>query len=249
MNRALGRTARWAVLGIVALGLILAAVAAQSAPSHPFVQTKTTHAPVGQTVAASATAAPAAPPSTSKAAPHGTGHLDWITALLAVLAFVLLVMTVWRRRLRLPGGRRRDWWMNRRGEGVVVPAETPPDRPGELADAVDEGLAVIDHGPVADAIIQCWVRVEDAAARAGFDLRPTETSSEFTDRVLVSYGVGGPVLRRMSALYREARFSGHTMSEQSRDDARACLRRISADLDQASATTSATPDTTAGAAP
>lgn len=231
MPRVAGRRAQWAVLAAVALGLVLAAVVARSAPSHPFAQTTATHAPAGQTITpAGGTPAPPRPHSPQQDATHGTGHLDLITALLAALAFLLLVMTVWRRGLRLPRGRRgrhEPGWRT----GSLVPAETPLDR-DDLADAVDEGLAVIEHGPVSDAIIACWVRVEDAAARAGLQLHATETSSEFADRVLASYGVGEPVLRRMSALYREARFSGHPMGEQARTDARACLRRISADLGQ-----------------
>jgi hypothetical protein len=107
--------------------------------------------------------------------------------------------------------------------------------PREIADAVDEGLATIERGPVSEAIIACWVRVEDAAETAGIPLRASETSTEFADRVLASYGVQEPTLRRMSALYREARFSGHTMTEHSRNDARECLREISNDLGRTAA--------------
>lgn len=222
--------ARWAVAAVIVLAVLVAALVARSSPSHPFVEsTPGASPPVASSAATSPV--PSAAPRTGVAsrADQTRGHFDWITTLLAAVLFLLIVMFLWGRRLRLFRRRKRERRTLIRGPTVDLPPEEqyPPQ---EIAEAVDEGLATIERGPVSDAIIACWVRVEDAAESAGIALRASETSTEFVDRVLSSYGVRAPTLRRMSALYREARFSAHTMSEQSRNDARACLREISSDL-------------------
>ena len=223
-----GTAAKWAVGAVIVLAVLVAALVARSSPSHPFVETSphaTAHAQKS-----TVTAAPSAArvTGTTDEGSQGRGHFDWITTALAAILFLLVVMFLWGRRIRLRR-RRRERRLPAAGPAFELPPEEefPPE---ELAEAVDETLATIERGPVSEAIIACWVRVEDAAEQAGMPLRATETSTEFADRVLGSYGVQEPVLRTLSALYREARFSAHTMTEQSRDDARACLRQISTEL-------------------
>jgi hypothetical protein len=224
-----GTVAKWAVGGLIVLAVLVAALVARSSPSHPFVEI-TPQRSVPPLAASSASVARSGSEPTGKPAPAvpGGGHFDWITTTLAVLLFVLIVMFLWGRRLRFKRRKRE------RDDLIAGPAaEFPPEEqfaPEELAEAVDEGLATIERGPVSEAIIACWVRVEDAAEQAGMALRATETSTEFVDRVLGSHGVREPLLRRLSSLYREARFSAHTMTEQSRSEARECLREISSDL-------------------
>lgn len=228
-----GVIARWAVGALIVLAVLVAALVARSSPSHPFVETTPQpSAPAASTVHTMVVPSVHRLTGQASGADQTRGHFDWITTLLAVVLFVLIVMFLWGRRLRLFRRRKRDRRIPIRGPAVDVPPEEP-NPPQQIADAVDEGLATIERGPVSDAIVACWVRVEDAAESAGIPLRASETSSEFVDRVLGSYGVREPTLRRMSALYREARFSAHTMSEQSRSDARACLREISSDLGRA----------------
>lgn len=227
-----GAAAKWAVGAVIVLAVLVAALVARSSPSHPFVET-TPHASAsaqGSTAPAAPSGKPIAGSGTDES--QGRGHFDWITTMLASILLLLVVMFLWGKRLRLKRRRRRE----RRELVAASGLEIPPDEPippEELAEAVDEGLATIERGPVSDAIIACWVRVEDAAEQAGMPVRATETSTEFVDRVLGSYGAREPVLRKLSALYREARFSAHTMTEQSRNDARDCLREISADLGRA----------------
>jgi hypothetical protein len=98
---------------------------------------------------------------------------------------------------------------------------------GAVADAVGDTLA---HGPVADAIIRCWLRVEDALRDAGSGRRPSETSTEFVERILSSHGVHPSSLRALAELYREARFSTHALGEDARASARAEWEAVRADL-------------------
>jgi hypothetical protein len=217
---------------VIVLAVLVAALVARSSPSHPFVETS----PHARAHSATSTV-PAAPSGahitgTTGQSSQGHGHFDWITTALAAILLLLVVMFLWGRRIRLRR-RRRERRLLATGPALDLPPEEE-FLPDELAEAVDETLATIERGPVSEAVIACWVRVEDAAEQAGMPLRATETSTEFADRVLGAYGVQEPVLRRLSALYREARFSAHTMTERSRDDARACLRQISDDLGRAS---------------
>ncbi len=72
-------------------------------------------------------------------------------------------------------------------------------------------------GPVDDVVIECWVRLEDAAASAGVERLPSETASE-----LASAGaraISTPRRRRsmrLLARYRTARFSHHPLGEDDR---------------------------------
>ena len=109
----------------------------------------------------------------------------------------------------------------------------------KLAEAVDTGLAGIESGRATDAVIACWVALEEAAASAGVAREPAETPAEFTVRVLGVGGISEPDLIRLGELYREARFSTHGSSEEARAEARAALLRLRDDL--AAAHASATP--------
>ncbi|GAB3934437.1 hypothetical protein GCM10029976_043390 [Kribbella albertanoniae] len=119
---------------------------------------------------------------------------------------------------------------------VQLPAVTESDPDWErvaaekLAEAVDTGLAAIDSGRATDAVIACWVALEQAAASAGVAREPAETPSEFTVRVLGVGGISEPHLIRLGELYREARYSTHGSREGSRAEARAALIRLRDDL-------------------
>jgi hypothetical protein len=99
-----------------------------------------------------------------------------------------------------------------------------------LAEAVDTGLARIDSGTATDAVIACWVALEEASASAGLARDPSETPAEFTVRVLGVGGISEPELIRLGELYREARYSTHGSTEQARAEAHAALLRLRDEL-------------------
>ena len=156
----------------------------------------------------------------------------WLAALLKTLLYVagaLLVLFLLRvlyrmiRNVKLPVAETKDaddW------ERVKV---------DKLTDAVDAGLAAMETGTATDAVIACWVALEDAAASAGVARQPAETPSEFTVRVLAVGGISAPELTRLAGLYREARYSSHGSSEEARAEARAALIRLRDELAAAKA--------------
>jgi hypothetical protein len=108
-----------------------------------------------------------------------------------------------------------------------------------LAEAVESGLAVVESGTATDAVIACWVALEDAAASAGVARQASETPAEFTVRVLGVGGISEPELLGLAELYREARYSTHGSSEDARNQARAALIRLRDELAAAMATRAA----------
>lgn len=105
-----------------------------------------------------------------------------------------------------------------------------PSRPAapspELTDAVEEGLATLESGPVDDAIIACWVRLEEAAAGAGVARLPSETATELTVRLLDRFDVPTQSVSRLLELYRTARYSSHHLGEGDRATAVEALHAI-----------------------
>jgi hypothetical protein len=102
------------------------------------------------------------------------------------------------------------------------PAAPSPD----LAEAVEEGLVTLEVGAVDDAVIACWVRLEEAAAAGGVDRLPWETATELTVRLLDRFDVPQPAVDRLLDLYRTARYSRHRLGEDDRADAIASLQAI-----------------------
>lgn len=109
-----------------------------------------------------------------------------------------------------------------------IDPQQPPDE--QFIDAVETGLAAIDRGTPNDAVIACWVALEDAAAAAGVARDASETAAEFTVRVLAVNGVSTDDLLTLADLYREARYSDHASTEETRAQARAALGNLRDDL-------------------
>jgi Domain of unknown function (DUF4129) len=110
----------------------------------------------------------------------------------------------------------------------------PPDElqrmvpPLELVDAIDEGLAAMAAGPIDDVVIECWVRLEDAAAAAGVERLTSETASELASRVLDDLHAPPSAVEDLLARYRTARYSQHHLGEDDRAVAIRSLEEIRA---------------------
>ncbi|KAA1425605.1 DUF4129 domain-containing protein [Nocardioides antri] len=144
---------------------------------------------------------------------------------------VLARLRVVRRRRRLTGrvGVRHS----------PVTEVAPPDEAEEpaLPGALDEGARGIGEGSPRNAIVATWVRLEQAVESEHFPHRPAETPSELVERALASYHLDAEAIERLAALYREARFSRHPVTEEHRAEAAACLRRLLATLGRPGART------------
>lgn len=121
------------------------------------------------------------------------------------------------------------WWDRRprRSERPVRVAEPVP----ELLAGVDEAQRRLLGGQPANAIVACWMAVEEAAARSGVPPLISDTSAEFTLRLLDSLDVDSEALEQLSLLYRKARFGSDPIGEDQREIAAGYLQRIRNDLD------------------
>lgn len=136
--------------------------------------------------------------------------------LLFVMIFGLgwLVLAWWDRRPRRPETRARV-------------AEPVP----ELLAGVNEAQRRLLGGRPANAIVACWMAVEESAARSGVPPLASDTSAEFTLRLLDSLDVDSEALQQLSLLYRRARFGSDPIGEADRELAARYLERIRSDLD------------------
>lgn len=79
----------------------------------------------------------------------------------------------------------------------------------------------------------CWVRLEDEVTAAGLKEDRSRTSTEVVADVLGEYDVDAEALAELAALYREARFSEHALTEAHRARARDALTTVHVDLRRA----------------
>ena len=110
---------------------------------------------------------------------------------------------------------------------------TPAVPPAILAGA-DSGLDALGQGSPRNAVVAAWVALEQSAAGAGLPRHVAETSTEYVGRVLAVWDVDARSLDDLAALFREARFSTHPLTEPHRERAIAALTTIRSDLGRAS---------------
>lgn len=154
---------------------------------------------------------------------------DWLSAIGRAMFWVLQALFAllvawgiyaWVRKVRLPKAE---------PGAPAVPDAERPDAAVQLAEAVETSLLSVEGGTATDAVIACWVALEESAAAAGVARRASETSSEFTVRVL-STGISEAELVGLARLYREARYSTHGSTEAAREQARSALIRLRDEL-------------------
>ncbi len=141
----------------------------------------------------------------------------WIEAIVQVVAIgvvvaaaVVLVAWAFRRRPRLRfRGRTRE-----QSDFDVL-----PDIAAAIVDEAETRRAALLTGAPRNAIVRCWLQLERDVAGAGLVRDPSDTSADFTERVLSRYTVDSDAIHRLGNLYREARFSEHELGEASRDAA------------------------------
>lgn len=141
--------------------------------------------------------------------PHLVGVLvrAVLFALLAVLV-ALVVRNVWRHRPRL------RWRFGRRRRASKF--DVLDDVAAAVGADAEAQRAALRRGSPRNAIVECWLRLEKAVATAGVRHDPADTSTELTMRVLTSVHVDQDAIERLAVLYREARFSDHSMGEDAR---------------------------------
>lgn len=106
------------------------------------------------------------------------------------------------------------------------------DGPTRLAQEIVSGAAdqdaVLRDGDARNAIVAAWLRFEVQGGAAGVGRERWETSSEYALRILDLVSADPAATHRLAALFREARFSDHPLTEEHRAealDALAAIRR------------------------
>ena len=110
------------------------------------------------------------------------------------------------------------------------PLQALPALPDELVETAEARLALLTSGEPRNAIVACWVDLEDSASAAGLPRHPAETAAEYTIRVLHTWDIAPAALGGLAELYREARYSRHPITEEHRALAIARLTTVHEDL-------------------
>ncbi|WP_234319827.1 DUF4129 domain-containing protein [Streptomyces sp. NRRL F-5635] len=155
-----------------------------------------------------------------------------VYAVLAVLAAVVVVLVVVAvvRRLRRFGLRVPQ----RPGTAGAVAGD---DDARLLLSAVDSGrraLAGADDDARA-AVIACYAAMEDALVASGVPRHASDSPADLLTRAADAGFAPGPAAPRLTALFREARYSSHPMDGTHREAAAAALEEIASLLRDAGA--------------
>lgn len=154
-----------------------------------------------------------------------------LVVLLVAVGAAYLLFRLGHHRLDLAGRRAR-------ASRLPAPMEaTPlPEVPEELVGAsAVRRRALLAEGEPRNAIVATWLALEQSTAASGLPRRPAETPGEYVSRVLSTWDVDVRALADLADLYREARFSSHTIGPEQRDRAMRDLDRVHADIDAAQA--------------
>ncbi len=221
---------RVAVAPAAVVVLVLGVVAA--AGNHRWHGTALTRgAPLGARPLAQVGAQHTAAPRAALAVQQPFHLPSWVVgvviallALAAALAVVLVVAALW------PGMR-----------ALLTRRRTPAPPP--VAGAVDPGLAGladrlragVDEAGAglrdpartsSDAVIACWLGLEEAAARTGTVRAAWQTPSEFTTTLLITHDADPAACGELLDLYQRARFGHEHLGPQDTTAAATALDRI-----------------------
>ncbi|HEY7360683.1 MAG TPA: DUF4129 domain-containing protein, partial [Streptosporangiaceae bacterium] len=155
-------------------------------------------------------------PAGAAASPGQAGGAFLLGAVAALLAAAVLVVTA--------------LWLRHRRRARAAPHGRAA-APSPLADAVAAGTAALGAtAGTRDAIIACYAAMEASLATAGSPRRDADTPEELLDRAEGDGIIRTPAARRLTALFREARFSPHELADDQRQAALAALGDIADDL-------------------
>jgi hypothetical protein len=80
-----------------------------------------------------------------------------------------------------------------------------------------------------ETILNCYRRMCFVLSSRGFNIRPQETASEFSDEVSRKLELGGEAVKGLTVLFEQARYSDHEINDQQRGMAISrleCLERL-----------------------
>lgn len=127
------------------------------------------------------------------------------------------------------------WWLAARGRRqareplAATPAEALAD---VLAETLDDLRAERDPRR---AVIAAYARMERALAASGLPRDPAEAPEEYLQRILSDVAVTGRAATRLTSLFAWARFSGHDVRPEMKDEAIEILEQVQRELAAADA--------------
>ncbi|MGH3002936.1 MAG: DUF4129 domain-containing protein [Gaiellaceae bacterium] len=137
----------------------------------------------------------------------------WIAIGLAAIGLAALVVA-YRRRTRSLG-----------------PLEELPTVAEDLAASISVAIDDLEAEPDARrAVIAAYARMESVLGRHGLRRRPSETPLEYLQRILLGLTGRSAAVKRLTALFQQAKFSRHEIDLSMKHDAIAALREIRDDL-------------------
>lgn len=147
--------------------------------------------------------------------PRDGGPVPWEAVIIGLFLLAVLVRLV-------------RWLLARDWEPDEPDLHEEPDEVALLlaATSPEQRSRALAEGDPRNGVVACWVALEDAAARGGLPREPSETSAEFTSRVMDTWSVPPDLVRTLGELYREARFSRHPVTEEMRRSAVAALEGV-----------------------
>lgn len=159
-----------------------------------------------------------------KAPPLWVGVLTGL--LLAAAAAGGLAVLAWLAALVLREVRARRLREEERTAVGFTVLDEPVRVARQVAADAGEQETLLREGDPRNAIVAAWHHFEVQGERAGVARRASETSSEYGLRILDLAEADDGAVNRLAALYREARFSDHPVTEEHRARALAALADV-----------------------
>jgi hypothetical protein len=126
------------------------------------------------------------------------------------------------------------WWRAHREDAPLVERER--DVATEVAETIGDAIDDLESEPDARrAVIAAYARMENVLARNGLRRTASETPTEYLRRILLGLTTRVEAVRRLTALFEQAKFSDHAIDGAMKQDAIDSLRAIRDDLQAASA--------------
>ncbi len=175
------------------------------------------HVHFGTAPGAGPTGARSPAPTATPATPHTSGHGGAGGALIVLAVGAALVAMTIGGYVIARALRRRQY--------VELDSEQPPDEP--TADALRSAAAALaTSADPRSAILACYRAMEQRLADAGTARRVADTPEELLDRAALSGLLLPEAAQQLAALFREARFSTHPMTEAHRAEAQSALGAV-----------------------
>ena len=142
------------------------------------------------------------------------GHLSWPAGIAATALIAAAVAAVWFA-----------------SRTTAQPDKTRQSRSEAFSAALDESLADLRAEPdPRRAIIAAYAHMERALAAAGLPRRPAEAPLEYLERALLELYATAASARRLTDLFRLAKFSDHPLDVWAKEDAIDALEAVRDEL-------------------